>query len=211
MTVSQTSRERRGIPSTSESNGDLIQLDTPVVSLHVHRPHMPRMPRMPGMARMSPQREQEMGRAMETAKTFLPPPDRLLYYGGLGALAALGMIEWPIAVAVGIGTVIATRAAGGRRGMGGMQQEGGMQRGRAGRMEMPGQAGEETETPRATRPSRTRTTATTGRTSRTTASRAGTSTSRTGTTTSRARTAASRAGTTASRAGAAAQKQPETG
>ncbi len=113
MTVSQTSRESRGTPSTSASDGDLIHLDTPVVSLHVHRPHMPKMPRMLGMRRMSREptpRGQEMNRAVETARTFLPPPDRLAYYSGLTLLAAFGLVEWPIAAAIGAGTVIATRA-----------------------------------------------------------------------------------------------------
>ncbi|MFC7384946.1 hypothetical protein [Sphaerisporangium rhizosphaerae] len=148
MTVSQTSRESRGAPSGSTSNGDLIQLDTPVVSLHVHRPHMPRMPRMPGMSRPSGARGQEMNRAVETARTFLPPPERLMYYGGLGLLAALGLVEWPIAVVVGASTAIASRAM---RHQGGMGEQGGMMQGR-----MQGRAAQDTTaeqpaTPRATR------------------------------------------------------------
>ncbi|WP_329429709.1 hypothetical protein OG339_14930 [Streptosporangium sp. NBC_01495] len=33
----------------------------------------------------------------------LPPPDRLVFYGVLGALGALGVIEWPVALVVGLG------------------------------------------------------------------------------------------------------------
>lgn len=34
---------------------------------------------------------------------------RLLWYGGLGALATLGVLDWPVALVVGTGTLIATR------------------------------------------------------------------------------------------------------
>ena len=47
----------------------------------------------------------------------LPLPDlgairgrRLLWYGGLGALAALGVLDWPVALVAGAGTLIATRS-----------------------------------------------------------------------------------------------------
>ena len=33
----------------------------------------------------------------------IPRPEHLAYYGALGALAALELIEWPIALAVGAG------------------------------------------------------------------------------------------------------------
>ncbi|MER5643017.1 hypothetical protein [Streptosporangium sp. NPDC002524] len=33
----------------------------------------------------------------------LPPPNRLVFYGVLGALGALGVIEWPVALVVGVG------------------------------------------------------------------------------------------------------------
>lgn len=37
----------------------------------------------------------------------LPPPDVLAWFGGLGALVALGIMEWPIAVAIGTGHLLA--------------------------------------------------------------------------------------------------------
>lgn len=42
----------------------------------------------------------------------MPEPKRLAFYGGLGALAIFGAIDWPVAVAIGAATVI---ARGGRR------------------------------------------------------------------------------------------------
>ena len=44
-------------------------------------------------------------------------PDAVLYWGGLAGLAALGIIDVPVAAAVGVGVAIAggrRRAAGGR-------------------------------------------------------------------------------------------------
>ncbi|MFC7648520.1 hypothetical protein ACFQX6_54845 [Streptosporangium lutulentum] len=43
---------------------------------------------------------QEVGQAVDTARSFLPPPERIAYYGGLGALAVAGLIEWPVAAAI---------------------------------------------------------------------------------------------------------------
>jgi hypothetical protein len=53
-------------------------------------------------------------RAAEKVGASLPPPQRLAYYGGLGAMAALGALEWPVAAAIGAGMWIAGK--GGQRG-----------------------------------------------------------------------------------------------
>jgi hypothetical protein len=37
----------------------------------------------------------------------VPSPERLAFYGGLVALGLLGIVEWPVALAVGIGHVLA--------------------------------------------------------------------------------------------------------
>jgi hypothetical protein len=58
----------------------------------------------------------EVGRAVGAARAFLPAlpsRERLAYYGGLGALAAFGLLEWPVAAAIGVGTVIAQRSRSG--------------------------------------------------------------------------------------------------
>jgi hypothetical protein len=48
-----------------------------------------------------------------TLVSAVPEPKSLLYYGGVGALAALGMLEWPVAVAAAAGVWVATHT--GRR------------------------------------------------------------------------------------------------
>ncbi|HEX6498422.1 MAG TPA: hypothetical protein VF054_05240 [Micromonosporaceae bacterium] len=37
----------------------------------------------------------------------LPQPDRLAWYAGITTLAVLGVVEWPVAVAVAVGHLIA--------------------------------------------------------------------------------------------------------
>ncbi|MFF3671454.1 hypothetical protein [Microtetraspora malaysiensis] len=82
-------------------NGEFT-LNLPMVSLQFHRPQMPHV-EMPHMSR------QEVGHAVDVARSFLPPPERVIYYGGLGALAVLGVLEWPVAAAIGVGTMLAQR------------------------------------------------------------------------------------------------------
>jgi hypothetical protein len=47
---------------------------------------------------------------------YLPPPERLVFYGGLGVAAVFGVIDWPVAAAIGVGTAIARRATRGHDG-----------------------------------------------------------------------------------------------
>ncbi len=72
----------------------LVNVRVPVLSAHV-----------PGgdMAR------QQTMWAAQTVRSFLPPAERLLYYGGLGTAAVIGALEWPVAVAAGAGVWVATR------------------------------------------------------------------------------------------------------
>ena len=37
----------------------------------------------------------------------LPEPERLAFYGGITALAAVGILEWPVAVVLGVGHLLA--------------------------------------------------------------------------------------------------------
>jgi hypothetical protein len=45
-------------------------------------------------------------------KVPVPPPDQLAFYGGLGALAAVGLIDWPVALAIGVGQAVVARHFG---------------------------------------------------------------------------------------------------
>ncbi|WAL68320.1 hypothetical protein ORV05_11310 [Amycolatopsis cynarae] len=51
----------------------------------------------------------DMTAAAQTARSFLPPPRQMLYYGGLALMAVFDVIEWPVAAAIGIGAAIVGR------------------------------------------------------------------------------------------------------
>lgn len=42
-------------------------------------------------------------------RVSVPPPDQLAFYGVLGALGAIGLIDWPVAVAIGVGQAVVAR------------------------------------------------------------------------------------------------------
>ena len=37
----------------------------------------------------------------------VPSPDRLAFYGGIAALAVFGIVEWPVALVIGVGHLLA--------------------------------------------------------------------------------------------------------
>lgn len=104
-------------------------LHLPLVTVQFRAPQM----HMPG--------RREMTDAGRTVTGFLPSPSRLAYYTGLGMVAAFGVIDWPVAVAIGAGTWIAQR---GRREAA-HEEEGGEQRAErtAGEQRAERKAGEE--------------------------------------------------------------------
>ncbi|WP_243407123.1 hypothetical protein, partial [Frankia canadensis] len=53
--------------------------------------------------------------ALRIGPVALPTARRSAYYLGLGTLAAIELIEWPVALAVAAGTYIADQAGSGRR------------------------------------------------------------------------------------------------
>ncbi|MFG1880890.1 hypothetical protein [Micromonospora sp. NPDC049102] len=54
----------------------------------------------------------------------VPPPDKVAYYAGLGVLAALQVIEWPLALVITAGHVLADQHFSGLvRGVGEALQE----------------------------------------------------------------------------------------
>lgn len=93
-------RARGGAVATAEEDrGTTVPVPVVTPQVKVYRLHVP----VPGMSYVG-----EAGRALAA---YIPPPDRLAFYGGLGLAAALGVLDWPVAAAVGIGTMFARRAA----------------------------------------------------------------------------------------------------
>jgi hypothetical protein len=84
-------------PSAAQraKHGTVVQL--PFVTAEFHRPDV--------------QLPQDVEGAIGAVRKNLPPPEQLVYYGGLAALAMLSVIEWPVAAAIGVGTAVAQHAA----------------------------------------------------------------------------------------------------
>ncbi|MBB5158132.1 hypothetical protein [Saccharopolyspora phatthalungensis] len=55
-----------------------------------------------------PKRE-DITSAAGVVRDRLPSPDQALFYGGLAALTAFSMIEWPVALAIGVGNALVQR------------------------------------------------------------------------------------------------------
>ncbi|MFI7635057.1 hypothetical protein [Nonomuraea sp. NPDC049400] len=107
----------RGRATATPNGKRQFTLDLPMLSIQVRQPDV-RMPHigmphieMPHME-MPRVSRQELGHYVDIARTFLPAPERMAYYGALGALAAFGVLEWPVAAAIGAGTIVAQRRPG---------------------------------------------------------------------------------------------------
>ncbi|GAB3290013.1 hypothetical protein [Parasphingorhabdus pacifica] len=72
-------------------------VELPFVTAQFHRPDL----HLPG--------QQDVTAAVDTVRSQLPSRDQALFYGGLAAGAAFSFIEWPVAVAIGIGNALVTR------------------------------------------------------------------------------------------------------
>jgi hypothetical protein len=53
----------------------------------------------------------DLAGAANSVRGYLPSWEMMAFYGGLGALAAFAVIEWPVAAAISAGAVIAQRSA----------------------------------------------------------------------------------------------------
>src|SRR2546423_7251268 len=49
---------------------------------------------------------QEVLSAAQVVQPYLPSPSQAAYFGGLAALAAFEVLEWPVALAIGAGTAL---------------------------------------------------------------------------------------------------------
>ncbi|GAB2670774.1 hypothetical protein GCM10027271_33900 [Saccharopolyspora gloriosae] len=72
----------------------------PFVTAQFHRPDV-HLPALPG--------KKEFTSAAETVRAQLPEPGQALFYGGLAAGVALSLLEWPVALAIGVGTAVVGR------------------------------------------------------------------------------------------------------
>ncbi|MFG1616302.1 hypothetical protein ACGFI3_26375 [Nonomuraea wenchangensis] len=104
-----TATQQQGRDEVTSNGGEPRRIDMPMLGIEVRRrqvemPHvsMPSVP-MPHISK------QEFGHYVDVARTILPPPERVAYYGALGAMAVFGVIEWPVAAAIGVGMAVMQR------------------------------------------------------------------------------------------------------
>ncbi len=89
-------RGARTVPTAETGHG--VTIPVPIVTPHLKVLH----PSVPGTS--------SIGHAGRSMARRIPPPGRLAFYGGLGAAATFGVIDWPVALAIGVGLAIAGRA-----------------------------------------------------------------------------------------------------
>jgi hypothetical protein len=116
----QVEGEKEGVkthngPRTATVNLPFVTAEFRAPQLHM--PHMPHVP-TPHVAK------DEVVAAAQTARSYLPEPRQALYFGGLALLAAIEVLEWPVAAAIGVGTAIASRVREGRQQSGTKPAEG---------------------------------------------------------------------------------------
>ena len=97
-----TTTVRRPAARTGAGNGNGVNVPVPVLTPHMKTLHVP----TPGMTYV-----EDAGRIVAG---YLPSPERMAFYGGLGIAAVIGAIDWPVATAIGIGTMIARKTGRGR-------------------------------------------------------------------------------------------------
>jgi hypothetical protein len=92
-----TTASRRAQPARAQTEHG-VDVPIPVLTPHMKVMHL----RTPRMAYM-----EDAGRMVAA---YMPPPERIAFYGGLGVAAVVGLLDWPVAAAIGIGAVVARRA-----------------------------------------------------------------------------------------------------
>lgn len=60
--------------------------------------------------RLSKMGSPQIGSAVQGVRDYLPSSRQALYYGGLALVAAVGVVEWPVAAAIGVGTALARKS-----------------------------------------------------------------------------------------------------
>ncbi len=92
-------------------------VDLPFVTAEFRLPEL-RMPelRMPDVSQLPVPGVSggDVDTAVRLVRSYLPPPQQAAYYACLGVLGALQMIEWPVVVAIGVGTAVSRQVTEGQ-------------------------------------------------------------------------------------------------
>jgi hypothetical protein len=105
--IAQHNQEETETPAVEQAEAHHPRTATvhlPFVTAEFRAPdlHLPSVPvHMPDRS--------DLSGAVSSIRSRLPSPEQAVYYVGLGLLGALEIIEWPVAVAIAVGTAIARR------------------------------------------------------------------------------------------------------
>lgn len=97
----ESADEGNEAPRTATLTLPFVTAEFRAPQLHMPQVHLPRV-RMPS----PPIGRHEVAAAAQVARSYLPPPRQAVYYGGLTLLAALEVIEWPVAAAMAVGAAL---------------------------------------------------------------------------------------------------------
>jgi len=106
-TGNQTSEATKGSATPSgaaqQPSARTATVNLPFVTATFRRPdiHLPQI--------RVPNRQQALS-AAQAVQSYLPSPRQAAYFGGLAALAAFEVLEWPVALAIGAGTALMGRS-----------------------------------------------------------------------------------------------------
>ena len=115
-TAKETSAATRRSNTASGSGRDGRTISVPYVTAQFHTTdvHVPGMSAMPSLSDLGsglpnlPTRK-DLNSAADSARSYLPSRERALFYGGLAAGTVFSLIQWPVAVAIGLATEVVTR------------------------------------------------------------------------------------------------------
>lgn len=99
-TASATKSSAKTGAASAKSSGASIPVPYVTAQLHTAKISLPELPG-----------RENLDSTVTAVRGALPSRDQLLFYGGLTAAAALSVIEWPVAAAIGIGTAVVRRSA----------------------------------------------------------------------------------------------------
>lgn len=89
--------------TTEQRSPRTVTVELPFVTATFRRPEI-------NLPAVRVPNRQEVRFAAHTVQSYLPAPRQAVYYGGLAALAAFEVIEWPVALAIGAGSALMGRS-----------------------------------------------------------------------------------------------------
>ena len=98
--------------SASQSGGPTVRIPFVTAQFHAADVHVPGKQEITSAANSA---VESAGSAVSAVREQMPSREHAIFYGALGGAAALSVIEWPVALAIGVGTALVSRRKSGNR------------------------------------------------------------------------------------------------